>query len=288
MFPRRPAVALGRTGAAVTRRAVSASARRCHRPAGATPACVATRSLGTCAGTRPADPVGIRWPGGRMSPLARPWGRGWRGERGGRGAPRVRPAGAGAGARDPRPCGALGERCRSGRGGWRKRCVRTVSSGRHTGEHWLDPAHPDCRRAPAGRDLSGARSGLPSITLFSTTRCGPRTFPRPGVCSRSPSGPAGGYRPHGSRSTGSRSASGGSSHAERVVLRRYGGRLAASGTTRLRPDRYSWKAEGEARGHLRTDTLYNARTARMFRPHKVIWIAANRVTVWSARKPGDG
>lgn len=92
----------------------------------------------------------------------------------------------------------------------------------------------------------------------------------------------------GSRSTGSRSASGGSSHAERVVLRRYGGRLAASGTTRLRPDRYSWKAEGEARGHLRTDTLYNARTARMFRPHKVIWIAANRVTVWSARKPGDG
>ncbi len=41
-------------------------------------------------------------------------------------------------------------------------------------------------------------------------------------------------------------------------LRRYGGRLAASGTTRLRPNRYSWKAEGEARGHLRTDTQYNA------------------------------
>ncbi len=72
----------------------------------------------------------------------------------------------------------------------------------------------------------------------------------------------------------------GSSHAERVVLRRYGGRLAASGTTRLRPDRYSWKAEGEARGHLRTDTLYNAPTARMFRPPKVIWIATNRVTAW--------
>ena len=45
---------------------------------------------------------------------------------------------------------------------------------------------------------------------------------------------------------------------------RYGGRLAASGATRLQPDWHSVKALGEARGHHRTDSLYNARTARMF------------------------
>jgi hypothetical protein len=44
-----------------------------------------------------------------------------------------------------------------------------------------------------------------------------------------------------------------------------GDRLAAEGSTRLQRDRYSVKARGEARGHRRTDTRYNALGLRVFR-----------------------
>ncbi len=262
-----------------------------------------------------------------MSPLARPWGRGWRGERGGLGAPRVRLAGAGAGARGPRPRGALGRDAAAGGVAWENGVFGSDGlnrTPRHTDER-RDPARPDCRRASAA-ELGSNSDRICGQTRFLRTlrrnpahpdsaadlrlnsahpnssanpQSNPDSSSGQSLLPHTPYNPlraknipaAGGVLPlsvrtgwglpaGGSRSTGSRSASGGSSHAERVVLRRYGGRLAASGTTRLRPDRYSWKAEGEARGHLRTDTLYNAPTARMFRPPQVIWIATNRVTAW--------
>ncbi|MFC5117834.1 hypothetical protein ACFPN7_28190 [Amycolatopsis halotolerans] len=155
----------------------------------------------------------------------------------------------------------------------RNRCVRC-------GQSYLD--------RPAHRRLTGGLGSVVGVAALRYNSLRAKNIPAAGGVLPLSSGPAGGYQAGGSRSTGSRSAPGGSSRAERVVLRRYGGRLAASGTTRLRPDRYSWKAEGEARGHLRTDTLYNAPAARMFRPHKVIWIATNRVTAWSARVAEDG
>ncbi len=51
---------------------------------------------------------------------------------------------------------------------------------------------------------------------------------------------------------------GGDLRAEAGVRGRYGGRLAAEGSTRLQPDWFSVTARGEARGHRRTDTPYNA------------------------------
>ncbi|RSD09142.1 hypothetical protein EIY87_39410 [Amycolatopsis eburnea] len=63
----------------------------------------------------------------------------------------------------------------------------------------------------------------------------------------------------GKRKSRFRSAkAGGNLRAEAGVRGRYGGRLAAKGSTRLQPDWFSVKARGEARGLLRTDTPYNA------------------------------
>ncbi len=277
-----------------------------RRSTNAATAARAAGRVGATRGTRPADPVGIRRPGGCMSPLARPWGRGWRGERGGLGAPRVRLAGAGAGARGPRPRGALGRDAAADGVAWKTACsVRTVSTGlpgtsatgvarlvrtadvhlRPSSAHpnsaadlRLNSAQPDSSANPQSNPDSSSRQSLLPDTQYNPLRA--KNIPAAGGVLPLSVRTGWGLPAGGSRSTGSRSASGGSSHAERVVLRRYGGRLAASGTTRLRPDRYSWKAEGEARGHLRTDTLYNAPTARMFRPPQVIWIATNRVTAW--------
>lgn len=167
-----------------------------RRPAKATSA-RAAKHPGAAWGTRPADPVGIRRPGGCMSPLARPWGRGWRGERGGLGAPRVRLAGAGAGARGPRPRGALGRDAAADGVAWKTACsVRTVSTGlpgtSTSGTTRLTRTRLRTRSRTRTHPVGKACSPTPN-----TTPCGPRTFPRPGVCSRSPSGPAGGYRPAG-------------------------------------------------------------------------------------------
>lgn len=143
--------------------------------------------------THPAVPVGSRAAGRVHVPARATVGEGWRGERGGRGAPRVRLAGAGAGARDPRPRGALGrDAAADGVAGVNRRVLRDMS-GADT------PAWTALPPMTIGAETGGklGPSGSRTLPLFNTTRCGPRTFPRPGVCSRSPSGPAGGYRPAG-------------------------------------------------------------------------------------------
>lgn len=173
-----------------------AGARAMHRPAKATSARAAKRS-GPARGTRPAEPVGIRRPGGRMSPLARPWGRGgaasevvWAPRASGLREPergRGVPVRAGHWGEMPQRTGWLGKTACS---------VRTVSTGLPgtptSGTTRLNRTHLRTRSRTRTHPVGKACSPTPN-----TTPCGPRTFPRPGVCSRSPSGPAGGYRPAG-------------------------------------------------------------------------------------------
>ncbi|OAP25836.1 hypothetical protein A4R44_03212 [Amycolatopsis sp. M39] len=267
---RRSAAGAPACGHALARRRPRLSVANDASPGGDQPAHAAKGSLG--ATRAPARPV-RSGSGGRAGACPRSRDRGGRGGA----ASEVVRAPRASGLREPERgrgipvrAGHWGEMPQ--RTGWLEKTagsVRTVLSGL-PGAHWqLDSAHPDRRRAPA----AGLGSCRPPARACGWTRlmqCAQQYHSAHYNSLRVKNIPAaGGVLPlavrtgwglpaGGSRSTGSRSAAGGSSDAERVVLRRYGGRLAASGTTRLRPDRYSWKAEGEARGHLRTDTLYNA------------------------------